>query len=169
MANYPPAKLASLLLRIFFLFNKGKRLGDVSSLLLGAEEEPMWGCVCSCNRLIKPIYPGNVYHASWHAVWVLCQDYTLSVFWEAERFHLLWRVCILEIKQIDNIKENFLRPFNKCAPILVILWEFKHLTQQMDQGAILFNVDSLVLYVTKWFTARDNFWNCYLALLKQGL
>lgn len=75
----------------------------------------------------------------------------------------------MEIKQSDNIKENYLCSFNKCVPILVILWEFKHLTQQIDQGAILVSVVLIILYVTKWFTARagSNFWNCYLALLSK--
>lgn len=73
---------------------------------------------------------------------------TISVL-RGECFLLLGRVCILAIKQIDNIKENFLWPFNKCVPILAIMWEFRLLTRQTDQRAILASVVSIIMYVTK--------------------
>lgn len=52
-------------------------------------------------------------------------------------------------------------------PTLVILWEFKHLTQQTEQGVRLAGVVLIILYVTMLFTARSNFWNCYLAFLSK--
>lgn len=59
------------------------------------------------------------------------------------------RVGNLEIKWINNLKQNHLWPFSKDVPILAILWEFKNLLQQIVQGAIFVNVVLIILYVTE--------------------
>lgn len=89
------------------------------------------------------------------------------MFWETDSFHLVGRVCILEIKWINNLNQNHLWPFNQDVPIPAILWEFKNLVQQIVQGAIFVSVVLIILYVTEWFTARSNFWYYYLAVLNK--
>lgn len=87
--------------------------------------------------------------------------------WETGSFHLVGKVCIFEIKWINNLNQNRLWPFNKDVPVLAILWEFKNLLHQIVQETIFISVILITLYVTEWYTARSNFWCCCLAVLNK--